>query len=105
MLTFCNSYVLWLLRFVQLRLVTVMLSDVYVRSGDARFSSSTNQLITWSIWWDIQYIDLNMNYVNFFLFIFKFVFQSLTRFNARIYSNAPKSEKNFGGTGIYLVAI
>ncbi len=30
MLMFCNSYVLWLLRFVQLRLITVTFSDVYV---------------------------------------------------------------------------
>ncbi len=30
MLTFCNSYVLRLLRCVQLRLVTVTLSDVYL---------------------------------------------------------------------------
>ncbi len=30
MLTICNSYVLWLLRCVQLCLVTVTLSDVYI---------------------------------------------------------------------------
>ncbi len=40
MLTFCNSYILWLLCCVQLRLVTVTFSDVYV--CDATFCSSTH---------------------------------------------------------------
>ncbi len=39
MLTFCNSYVLWLLRCVQLRLVTVTFCDVNV--CDATFCRST----------------------------------------------------------------